>query len=201
MIYAMRLNDMLNLIRIKSMIIIMIILSLILMVGCASIPKRAEYKPLPPLENGSSRVYFSTGCWQIFGGEDCRGVSLPFNTPILINNRTVGIASENEFIIIDFLPGTYEGYCIPAQRDKNFTEKRQLMLKAGETRYYSCNMAQKGAGMFFGLIGALVSDYLTKTFLDEQKVIPSGVLVSYKKFSDPSQENVEKKEGFKCASD
>lgn len=101
--------------------------------------------------------------------------------PVFINNQLVGTTAKDEHFAVDLLPGTYEVYCTPAEPDKNFIEKRQFTFKGGETRYFACDMESKGVGMFFGLVGALVSEYLTKTYLEERPMDNNSKLVSYQK--------------------
>jgi hypothetical protein len=48
-------------------------------------------------------------------------------------------------------------------------------------------MAPKGAGVYFGLIGSLASDYVAKTYLEERPMDnPDSIPVSYKRFNPPS---------------
>ena len=145
--------------------------------GCVTRPvARAEYSGVPPLESGWSRVYLSAG--------KMNGIklwSVEQVGPVYINGQLVGNSAKDEHLIVDVLPGTYEAYCSPEAPDKNFTEKRQFTFKAGETRYLACNMASKGAGMYFGLIGALASTYLTKTYLSDEPMDSKSRLVAYKK--------------------
>lgn len=146
--------------------------------GCASRPaSRAEYSGMPPLEDNWSRVYLSAGSTQL-------GVklwSVHQVGPVFINNQRVGTNAKDEHSVVDLRPGTYEAYCMPEEAEKNFTEKRQFTFVANETRYLACDLEPKGAGMYFGLIGALASEYLTKTYLQDRPLDPGSKLVSYKK--------------------
>lgn len=101
--------------------------------------------------------------------------------PVYINNQRVGSTAKDEHSIVDVLPGTHEAYCAPEEPEKNLAEKRQLTFGAGETHYLACDMEPKGAGMYFGLIGALASDYLTKTVLNEKPLDANSRLVAYTK--------------------
>jgi uncharacterized protein DUF2846 len=147
--------------------------------GCASRPvTRAEYSGLPPLDTGWSRLYFSAG--------KMSGVklwSVHQVGPIYINNKRVGSDAKDEHFVVDVLPGTYEAYCTPEEPEKNFAEKQQFTFGAGETHYLVCDMEPKGAGMYFGLIGALASEYTTKTYLHEkQQMDANSRLVAYNQF-------------------
>lgn len=145
--------------------------------GCASRPAtRAEYSGLPPLESGWSRVYLSAG---IQSGVKLWSVHQV--GPVFINDQRVGSNAKDEHMVVDLRPGTYEAYCMPEEPEKNFTEKRQYSFVAGETRYLACDMEPKGAGMYFGLIGALASEHLTKSYLQDRPIDASSKLVSYKK--------------------
>jgi hypothetical protein len=150
-------------------------LSALILNGCASRPvTRAEYSGLPPLENGRSRLFFSAG--------KMSGVklwSVHQVGPIYINNQRVGSDAKDEHFVVDVLPGTYEAYCTPDEPEKNFAEKRQFTFGAGETHYLACDMEPKGAGMYFGLLGALASDYMTKTYLHEKPMDANSKLVAY----------------------
>src|SRR6266487_904686 len=109
--------------------------------------------------------------------------------PVFINNQNVGSTAKDEHFVVDLLPGIYEAYCTPEQSEKNFIEKRQFTFKAGETRYFACDMGPKGPGMYFGLIGVLASEYLTQTYLEERPMDnPNSKLVSYKKLQVISSE-------------
>lgn len=145
--------------------------------GCASRPAtRAEYSGMPPLESGWSRVFLSAGTQS--------GVklwSVHQVGPVFINDQRVGTNAKDEHLVVDLRPGTYEAYCTPEEPEKNFAEKRQFTFAANETRYLACDMEPKGAGMYFGLIGALASEYLTKSYLQDRPLDPISKLVSYRK--------------------
>src|SRR5437016_9548015 len=134
----------------------------LIMTGCVSRPAtRAEYVGLPPLESGWSRMYVSAG---IMAGIKLWSVHQV--GPVFINNQQVGTTAKDEHLAVDLLPGTYEAYCTPEEPEKNFIEKRQFTFKAGETRYFACDMGSEGVGRYFGLIGFLASEYVTRTFLE-----------------------------------
>lgn len=147
--------------------------------GCAARPEqRPLYKEgLPPLEEGWSRVYISAGSMS--------GVklwSVHQVGPVYINDQQVGSTAKNEHFVVDLMPGTYEAHCTPEEPYKNYVEKREFTFEAGEVRYLSCDQASKGVGMAFGLIGALLSEYVTKSYLKEKDSIDSSSkLVSYRK--------------------
>lgn len=152
-------------------------LSSLILSSCATRPvTRSVYSGLPPLENGWTRVYLSAGKMSGIKLWSVHQVG-----PVYINNQRVGSTAKDEHSIVDVLPGTYEAYCAPEEPDKNWAEKRQLTFGAGETHYLACDMEPKGAGMYFGLIGALASDYLTKTVLNEKPMDPTSRLVAYTK--------------------
>lgn len=145
--------------------------------GCASgPPTRAEISGLPLLDSAWSRVYVSAGV-------NKAGFKL-WNVgqvgPVFINGQNVGSTAKDEHFVVDVPPGSYEAYCHPEQPDKNLPEKRQFTFKAGETRYLACNM-EHGAGVAFGLIGTLASDYLSKSFLVDRPLDSNSKLVSYRK--------------------
>jgi hypothetical protein len=149
----------------------------IFLTACAAAPeRRPDYASLPPLDSGLSRAYITAGTMSGIKLWSVHQVG-----PVYINSQLVGNTAKNEYFAVDLLPGTYEASCSPEQPDKNFTEKLSLKFEAGQTRYLACDMAQKGAGMYFGLIGALASTYLTETHLNDQPVDPKIRLVSYKK--------------------
>lgn len=152
--------------------------SALMMTGCATIPAtRPEYVGLKPLESGWSRIYVSAGSMS-----GIRLRSIEQVGPVFINNKRVGSTAKDEHFIVDLLPGTYEAYCTPEQPYKTFIEKHQFTFNAGETRYFSCDMASKGSGMSFGLIGVLASEYLYKSYLEERPLDnPNSKLVSYEK--------------------
>jgi len=141
---------------------------------------------VPPLESGLSRLKITSGkiSWARLWAVGQVG-------PVFINDQQIWSTAKDEYIIVDLLPGIYELSWTPGSPDKNFTEKRKVTFQAGETRHFACDMAQKGAGvgMYFGLIGALVesqlSEYLTKSYLEERPMDnPDSTLVAYKKFNE-----------------
>lgn len=145
--------------------------------GCASRPAtRAEYSELPPLESGWSRLYLSAGTQSGIKLWSVHQVG-----PVFINDQRVGTNAKDEHFVVDLRPGTYEAYCTPEEPEKNFTEKRHFTFAANEARYLACDMEPKGAGMYFGLIGALASEHLTKSYLQDRPLDPTSRLVSYKK--------------------
>jgi len=145
--------------------------------GCASRPAtRVEYSGLPSLENGWSRVYLSAG---VMSGVKLWSVHQV--GPVFINDQRVGSNAKDEHTIVDLHPGTYEVYCTPEEPEKNLTEKHQFTFVAGETRYLACDMEPKGAGMYFGLIGAIASEHLTKSYFQDRPIDANSKLVSYRK--------------------
>lgn len=152
--------------------------------GCASSPPvRTESVSLPPLENGWSRIYMSAGKMSGIKLWSVHQVG-----PIYINDELVGNSAKNEHIVVDLWPGEYKASCAPEAPDKNYTDKRSFTFRAGETRYVACNMEPKGAGMYFGLIGALASTNLTHTYLADEPLDPESRLVAYKKLKSASSQ-------------
>ncbi len=143
--------------------------------GCAAKPPvRPDYAGLPQLDGGWSRVYLSAG-----KQSGIKLWSVHQVGPAFINDQRVGTLAKDEHIVVDVKAGSYEASCTPEQPDKNFTEKRSFTFAAGETHFLACDMEPKGAGMYFGLIGALASEYLTKTVLNERPMDPTSRLVEY----------------------
>ena len=151
------------------------------LVGCASAPTpRPIYaSAVPPLESGSSRLKITSGKWNW-----TRLWAVGQVGPVFINDQQIWLAAKDEYIIVDLSPGIYELSWTPGEAYKNFTEKRKVVFQAGEIRHFACDMTEKGAGMYFGLIGVLVSEYLTKTYLEEREMDnPDSTLVAYEKFN------------------
>lgn len=159
-------------------IVIVVTIIVQILTGCAARPAiRQEHVGLPPLESSWSRMYVSAGFMNGIKLWSVHQVG-----PVFVNNELVGTTAEDEHLAIDLPPGTYEAYCTPEQPYKNFIEKRQVTFMAGETRHFACDMDSKGVGLAFGLIGALASEYVTKTYLEERPMDnPKSKLVSYKK--------------------
>ncbi len=154
-----------------------LVLSALFLGGCASRPAtRPDYSGVPQLDAGWSRVYLSAG-----KQSGIKLWSVHQVGPAFINDQRVGSLAKDEHLVVDVKAGTYEAYCTPEQPEKNFTEKRNFTFAAGETHYLACDMEPKGAGMYFGLIGALASEYLTKTFLNEKPLDQNSRLVAYSK--------------------
>jgi len=154
----------------------------LILVGCASLPApRPKYSDnVPLLESGMSRLKITSGkmSWVRLKAAGQVG-------PVFINDRQVWSSAIDEYIIVDLLPGVYEFSWTPAEPYKVYTEKRKVTLEAGETRHFACDMAQKGAGMYFGIIGVLASEYLYKSYLEERPMDnPNSNLVAYKVFNE-----------------
>lgn len=154
----------------------------LILVGCASRPApRPMYSGnVPPLESGMSRLKITSGklSWVRLKGAALNG-------PVFINDRQVWTSEIDEYIIVDLLPGVYELSWTPGEPDKIYTEKRKITFQGGETRHFACDLAQKGAGVYFGLVGALASEYLYKSYLEERPMDnPNSTLVAYKVFNE-----------------
>jgi hypothetical protein len=156
-----------------------ICITLAFLTGCASKPMpRLAYTDIPPLKSGWSRVKITSGKhgWARLWTTEQLG-------PVFINDQPVWDAAKDEYIVIDLLPGSYKLSWTPRASEKIYTEKRQFTFRAGETRHFACDVAPKGAGSYFGLIGALASDYLYKTYLEERPMDnPNSNPVAYKSF-------------------
>lgn len=166
--------------RVSNLVAILAIV--LILVGCASRPTpRPMYSDtVPTLENGWSRLKITSGkfSWARLWAVGQVG-------PVFINGQQIWSSAKDEYIIIDLLPGTYELSWTPGNPDKNYTEKRLVQFRAGEIRHFACDMDQKGAGMHFGAIGALASEYLTKSYLEERPMDnPNSTLVAYKVYKE-----------------
>lgn len=156
-------------------------IAVIAMISCVSgcvtqAPRRPELTNLPPLEKDWSRMIIGSG--QMNGGDlkntDTTG-------PVYINDKKVGSPAFKEHVVIDLLPSNYEAYWAPDKPFKFYSEKKAITLKAGEVRYFTCDMGVKGAAMA-GLVGLLASDYVYKGWLTEKPLDGEGKLVSYYKY-------------------
>ena len=149
-----------------------------LLAGCAARPpERDAIASLPTLDSGLSRVY-------VTAGEAPYGVrlwSVHQVGPVSFNGNQVGTTAKGEHFVVDLPPGEYEVACSPSEPEKNYTEKSQMTFTAGATHYLACDLTNKGAGGYFGAIGALASEYVTKTFLVERPLYPDSKLVTYTK--------------------
>lgn len=165
------------------------IIVLVSISGCVSVaPPRTEYTNIPPLEKGWSRIFIAAGQFNDTGVLTV-DLNSPANTgPVYINDQKVGSTAYKEYIAVDLLPGSYEVHWNSTVPDKIYPEKKAITLKADEIRYFTCDMAYKGVGVFFGLIGYVVSEYLTKGFITEKSSLDSkSKLVSYLKFNGSSE--------------
>ena len=151
----------------------------VLLSACASRPPaRSELTQLPPLGATNSRIYISAGTTSGVKLWSVKQVG-----PVYINGKPVGQTAKDEHFVVDLASGTYELSCEPLEPEKNLVEKRSMSFAPGETKYLACSMVPEGAGGMFGLIGALVSTYLSKSFLEEHKLdAQSSKLVGYSRF-------------------
>jgi hypothetical protein len=157
--------------------LILVLASSMAIVGCASSPKaRKAVAELPLQTEGYARVYINSGENGMIKLWSDQQVG-----PVLFNGHTVGSTAKNEYFVIDILPGTYETQCTTHKSYKNKEEELSYTFKAGETRYFACEQEQEGAGAYFGAIGAIASEFITKTFLDEKRKLEKATLVEYKK--------------------
>jgi len=164
---------------------ILLLLIVLILSGCASSsPPRPEYTNLPPLEKGWGRIYVGAG-----SSNGVKLWSVHQVGPVFINEQRAGSVAKNEHIAVDLLPGTYEAHWVPDEPEKFHVEKTAITIKAGETRYFTCDLENR-VGTAFGLVGAIASDYLQNGRLTEQPSLDSSSkLASYRKFNDSSNSN------------
>lgn len=159
-------------------------LLLMLLVGCASRPEpRQAITPLPTVESGWGRLYFTAGKYQHSFQVDLK--LKEHVGPIFINNQNVGSTAYREYIAVDLQPGSYEAYCAPEEPLKNLPEKRQIIVKAGDQQYFACDVIPKGSASF-GLLGVALADYLSATVLVERPLASDSKLVGYSKIKPSS---------------
>lgn len=143
----------------------MFLFAMLILSGCASVaPPRTEYTDIPPLEKGWSRIYIAAGQ---FNDPFALAADLNNETntgPVYINGHKVGSTAYKEYIAVDLLPGSYDVNWNSTVPEKIYPEKKTIILKEGEIRYFSCDMAYKGAGAYFGLIGYAASQYVYRGF-------------------------------------
>jgi len=159
-----------------------LIFSFLVLSGCASAPQgRPELNSLPTLESGLGRIFVS-------GGSICTSFCVKLWTegqvgPVFINGKRIWTFAKNEYVAIDLLPGVYEIYWVPNKNDKIFSQKTAITITAGTTRFFGAD-SEARVGAFFGLAGALASDYLFNSLISEkQKIDSESKLVSYVKFN------------------
>lgn len=159
---------------------ILVLFIVLILTGCvADPPKASEYINIPPLENGLGRIYISGG---VKSGVKLWSVHQV--GPVFINEQRVGAVGKNEYIAVDLFPGIYEAHWVAYEPEKLYIQKTAITIKAGETKYFTCDLENR-AGMAFGVIGVAVSDYLQNALLTEQSSLDSdGKLVSYLKFDN-----------------
>lgn len=142
---------------------------------------------LPALESGWNRLFISAGT---------------ASGPVVIDGQDVGHATSDEYFVVDLLPGTYAVTCTPDHLNGNFTEKRDLTFKVGETRAFACDRAPYGGGWAavvpFGAIGGAVvaaastsstsPKYSFKTHLVERpSIVRLRKVVAYSKLKQAEQ--------------
>lgn len=160
------------------------VLLLMLLAGCASRPEpRQSITPLPTVESGWGRLYFTAGKYQHSFQVDLK--LKEHVGPIFINNQNVGSTAYREYIAVDLQPGSYEAYCTPEEPLKNLPEKRQIIVKAGDQQYFACDVIPKGSASF-GLLGVALADYLSATVLVERPLASDSKLVGYLKIKPSS---------------
>lgn len=162
-----------------------LLFAVLVLSGCAaSAPPRPEYTNLPPLENGWGRIYVGAGTLSGIKLWSVHQVG-----PVFINEQRVGAVAKNEYIAVDLLPGTYEAHWVPDEPSQFYSQKTAITIKAGKTRYFTCDMENR-TGMAFGLIGAMASTYLQNGLLTEQPSLDSSSkLASYFKVKGSPNSN------------
>lgn len=146
--------------------------------GCAaSLPTRTSITQPPPLDPSMTRLYITAGTGA--GGFKLWGVNQ--TGPVYLNDKEIATTAKNEHVIVDVNPGIYQLSCASTANDtKVYKQKRSYTLLPGETRYLACSMTNR-AGMSFGLIGALASEYLQDMFIEERPIDADSRLVGYAK--------------------
>lgn len=158
--------------------------------------------------DGLTRVYFFTGYHVGVGWRPNLSA-----VDIIVNDNKIASLKENQYVVADIKAGDYVIGCIPTEPTKNFPVGKSVKFKSGSFKYYACDMdsfaedtrAKDGAitaamALPFGFLGGAVggalggaiagatdaslSDFKTKTYLDERP-IPSGYqLTEYKRLSE-----------------
>lgn len=146
----------------KRFVCLFIIFSL---AGCASKPTpRIAIESMPISSPSLARIYFTAGKYGLVRMWNNSQVG-----PVFINGLNVGSTAKNEHFSVDIEPGEYEIYCDShTPNKKRYSEKKTYVLSSGDKRYFACDMAKKGVGVHFGLIGILASEYLWKSMVNER---------------------------------
>jgi hypothetical protein len=134
--------------------------------GCASVPPpRSEVSNIPVLDNGYARIYLTAGT---FVSAINRGAERDYETgPVFVNGKQIGSTAKHEYVVLDLLPGTYEANWVPSKPNKFKSEKVAITVRAGDIRYFVGDL-ESTAGMHFGLIGDLASDYRMRGYFTEK---------------------------------
>lgn len=148
--------------------------------GCAaSLPVRTSITKIPSPDPSMTRIYIAAGTDA--SGNKLWGVNM--TGPFYLNDKEIATTAKNEHVIVDVNPGVYQLSCASTANDtKVYKQKRSYTLLPGETRYLACSMTNR-ASMSFGLIGALVSEYLQDMFVEERSTDTDSRLVAYTKMS------------------
>lgn len=153
------------------------ILALALLVGCASAPvPRQELATLPDLAPEQARVFITAG-----KSNGIRSWSDQQVGPVYINGRQVGTTAKDEHFVVDLAAGVYEMKCSPAHAEKHYSRPVPVTVQAGSVRYLACNTTAR-AGAYFGIIGAIASEYLAESALEDAALYPTSKLVDYSVF-------------------
>jgi len=165
----------------KKVMLLTFSVAMAIILGCAATPQsRPKLETLSKLKKGLSRIYISAG---ELGGNKLWSVNQV--GPVFINEKETGSTAKDEHFVVDLDPGTYQFYCSQENPDKKlYMEKREFKLKAGEIRYFACDIKyERNIGSMFGLVGAMATKYLGRSYLQEKNGIdPNSKLVDYSKF-------------------
>jgi hypothetical protein len=93
---------------------------------------------LPPLDSGSSRIFFSGG--------SAHGL-------VKIGDQEIGDVQWDQYLVVDALPGTYTVSC---PRTNLLPETLELVVTPGQTRAFACETAPMGAGWALLLPGGAI---------------------------------------------
>ncbi|WP_422381025.1 DUF2846 domain-containing protein [Marinicellulosiphila megalodicopiae] len=157
--------------------IALILMTSLILASCVSMPAAREVLQIevPALDADKTRIYMSSGKYKKFKLKSVYQVG-----PVLLSDKVIGSTARDEYFVVDTAPGEYELTCTSEKQNKILYTPSIITLEAGETRYFSCNMKNKGAGLYFGIIGMMVSKYLFESFVVEgDSASVTGNLVSY----------------------
>lgn len=184
--------------------------SLIAMLGLATLVSGnalgQENQVPAKLADGWTRVYFFAG---YHVGMGWRPNLTSVN--IFVNDSKVATLSENQYTVLDIKSGSYLIGCSPTEPSKNYPVAKAITFKPGGHKYFACDMdnfsedtrakdtvlmvpfgvlggAVGGAigGAIMGASDASLSDFKTKSYLDERPLPAGSQLVGYYKSNELS---------------